>query len=168
MSRFVEVPVAAVKDLIKEVALGVNSRGGKVVRSLHGREVVYDVHHPRSGGIVRLYTSAADGAEILRGCDADAVRVIIGVELDGEFRPTHKSQKLLRTAPQKLPQSERVEAFITRVREALRMAYRKAGKSRPHCPDCGTPMALRKAKKTGNEFLGCLAYPECKTTTPVG
>jgi four helix bundle protein len=37
--------------------------------------------------------------------------------------------------------------------------------SPPVCPDCGKPMARRKAKSgknAGREFWGCTGYPECK------
>lgn len=167
MSRYVEVPFAAVLALVSEVRSGVESRGGSVQEGVQGREVVFDITPPKGGTVVRFYTSAAKGAQVLRACDSDAVRVVVGVEHDGRFRPTHKSQKLLRTAPRDLTESERVDAFIGRVREALREGYRKALKGGHTCPDCGTPMALRKAKKTGSEFLGCLAFPKCRATMPV-
>lgn len=166
MSRYVEVPFAAVLALVEDVRRGVESRGGRVVETVQGREVVFDIHAPK-GGVVRFYTSAAKGATVLRSCDSDAVRVVAGVEHEGRFRPTHRSQKLLRTAPRDLTDSERVDAFVGRVREALRTGYKNALKGGVCCPDCGSPMALRKAKKTGNEFLGCLAFPKCSTTRPV-
>ncbi|WP_039565520.1 topoisomerase DNA-binding C4 zinc finger domain-containing protein, partial [Ralstonia solanacearum] len=34
----------------------------------------------------------------------------------------------------------------------------------PSCPRCGSAMVRRKAKRgtnAGNEFWGCIAYPEC-------
>ena len=167
MSRYVEVPIAAVLGLVADVRQGVESRGGSVTEGVQGRERVFDIRPPKSTSVVRFYTSAAVGAEVLRACDSDAVRVVVGVEHEGRFRPTHSSQKLLRTAPNGIPESERVGRFVTRVREALRDGYRKALKGGVCCPDCGTPMALRKAKKTGSEFLGCLAYPKCKATRPV-
>lgn len=40
----------------------------------------------------------------------------------------------------------------------------------PHCPQCGSMMALRTAKsgKTpGSQFWGCTAYPQCRGTIPV-
>ena len=38
-------------------------------------------------------------------------------------------------------------------------------KSPPICPDCGKPMARRRAKSgknAGREFWGCTGYPDCK------
>ena len=40
----------------------------------------------------------------------------------------------------------------------------------PPCPDCGSPMALRTAKKgrePGKSFWGCTRYPDCKGLLPV-
>ena len=40
----------------------------------------------------------------------------------------------------------------------------------PHCPRCGKLMVLRTAKsgsKTGQQFWGCSAYPECKGVVEV-
>lgn len=48
---------------------------------------------------------------------------------------------------------------------ALRVEKRARQQAAPECPECGKPMARRKAKtgpKAGVEFWGCSAYPECK------
>ena len=40
----------------------------------------------------------------------------------------------------------------------------------PACPCCAKPMALRTARKglrSGSQFWGCTAYPDCKGTRPV-
>jgi len=40
----------------------------------------------------------------------------------------------------------------------------------PNCPFCGSPMALRTAKKgsrAGSQFWGCAKYPACKGTKPL-
>jgi len=40
----------------------------------------------------------------------------------------------------------------------------------PACPLCGKPMKLRTARsgpKSGQQFWGCSAYPDCKGTVPV-
>lgn len=36
----------------------------------------------------------------------------------------------------------------------------------PECPQCGKPMRKRVAKKGGDSFWGCAAYPECTGTRP--
>lgn len=37
----------------------------------------------------------------------------------------------------------------------------------PSCPECGSPMVVRKARRgarVGNDFLGCSRYPSCRGT----
>ncbi|MCD8386100.1 MAG: four helix bundle protein [Bacteroidales bacterium] len=40
----------------------------------------------------------------------------------------------------------------------------------PACPGCGKPMVLRYRKKgaVNNQFWGCLDYPKCQGTRPIG
>jgi Topoisomerase DNA binding C4 zinc finger len=35
------------------------------------------------------------------------------------------------------------------------------------CPRCGSPMAERRNRQTGDAFLGCTRYPACRGTRPV-
>lgn len=35
------------------------------------------------------------------------------------------------------------------------------------CPECGREMVIRRNGKTGDEFLGCSGWPECKETIPL-
>jgi len=47
----------------------------------------------------------------------------------------------------------------------LRVQVREAGSRAPPCPECGNPMARRKAhsgKSAGRSFWGCTGYPECR------
>lgn len=47
----------------------------------------------------------------------------------------------------------------------IRVEARAQQQGAPTCPDCGKPMARRKAKSgknAGKEFWGCTGYPECK------
>ena len=36
-----------------------------------------------------------------------------------------------------------------------------------HCPECESPMIIRSTKKNGTKFLGCSAFPKCKTAKPI-
>ena len=36
-----------------------------------------------------------------------------------------------------------------------------------HCPECESPMIIRSTKKNGTKFLGCSAFPKCKTTKAI-
>lgn len=33
-----------------------------------------------------------------------------------------------------------------------------------YCPECDSPMLRRRNSETGEEFLGCSRYPECRGT----
>ncbi|MGI6495216.1 MAG: four helix bundle protein [Kiritimatiellia bacterium] len=47
----------------------------------------------------------------------------------------------------------------------IRVEARARQQAAPVCPDCGKPMARRKArsgKNAGREFWGCTGYPECR------
>lgn len=166
-SRFVEIPVVAMRDEIARIATGATRAGASVSEVVQGREVVVDITLPH-GATVRIYTSFAVGAQTLRDCDAGAVRIVVGVHHDGRFHPIRRSQKLLRTAPITLPHEERVAAFLGRFTEAVRDGWRAAARGTAKCPQCGGPMAVRKAKATGAEFLGCLDFKKgCRGTRPV-
>ena len=37
----------------------------------------------------------------------------------------------------------------------------------PDCPECGDPMVIRKNRSTGQQFYGCVLYPQCDGTEPI-
>ena len=39
-----------------------------------------------------------------------------------------------------------------------------SGTDAPPCPRCGSPMARRQNRKTGEAFLGCTSFPRCRET----
>ena len=165
--RYVEIPVAAMLGVIAQVREGVERVGGSVVEGIQGREVVFDITPPSGTATMRVYTSFARGATTLRACDSDAVRIVVGVDHKGRFKTLTKPRKMLRTAPTGLPQETRVTVFLGRFLEAVRDGYRVAQKGATPCPCCKGPMAVRKAKATSSEFLGCINYPECRGTRPI-
>ena len=162
MTRFVAITAVALYATLRAVGSKVTAAGGSCVEAVHGREVVFDLHHHSgSEAIVRVYTTLTEGADRLRECDSDAMRVVIGVERDGRFRPLGKSRKILRTAPKAA--ADRPQVCLDRLVQAAREGYADVT-SVPTCPDCGEPMAIRKPKKgqTFRPFYGCIAYPACK------
>lgn len=165
MGRFVEISAAQLLDCLREVGLKVTAAGGHCEESVQGREVVFTLHHHAVGSnaVVRVYTTLTHGASRLRECDSDAMRVVVGVERLGKFKPLGKSRKILRTAPAGLPESERPHACLDRLVEAIRDQY-KAVRQVPECPQCGSPMALRQPKKGQDfrPFFGCVDFPRCK------
>ena len=54
------------------------------------------------------------------------------------------------------------DRFMPTVQEAVKDTGRITIETKVVCPNCGRPMALRTSK-TGQQFLGCTGYPECKT-----
>lgn len=53
----------------------------------------------------------------------------------------------------------------------IRVEARAKQETSPICPECGKPMARRKArsgKNAGREFWGCTGYPECKCVMEMG
>lgn len=54
------------------------------------------------------------------------------------------------------------DRFMPTVLEAVKDTGRITIETKVVCPNCGRPMALRTSK-TGQQFLGCTGYPECKT-----
>jgi len=152
--RFVAVPADRLVAELDAIGAAVTARGGTASWGRAGAERVYDVTVPRSPGIVRVYTSLALGADEVRDCGKDAVRVCVGAVVDGAFKPTESGTKILRTAPQGA--EDRVAVFLARLRQALRDAYVRARAIRT-CRKCGRPMARREGPH--GAFLGCTGYP---------
>lgn len=165
-SRYVEVPANTLLAVLTDICVKVKGAGGAAKHWTHGNEVVFDLQPKDRTTFVRVYTSLAEGDNSVRACGEDAVRLLVGTEFGGKFRPLSKSRRIYRTAPAG-PEPQRVEAFLRRLTEALREVYRQAAKDHPNCPRCGSPMARRKAGKTNNEFYGCLKFPDCRGTREV-
>lgn len=164
MGRFVEISAEELYGCLHGVGDKVKEAGGTYTEKVHGREVVVELgHHSGSAAVVRVYTTLTEGASRLRACDSDAIRVVVGVEHNGRFRPLGKSRKVLRTAPTRLPEAERPQACLDRLVDAIRGQY-KAVRQVPSCPKCGAPMALRSPKKGQDyrPFYGCIDFPNCR------
>lgn len=160
-SRYVEVPADILLRHLRIIGGKVEKSGGQLYETTQGKEIVFELTPRNRKTFVRVYTSLARGDGAVRGCGEDAVRLVVGTEFGGKFRPLSKSRRIYRTAPQG-PEEERVAAFLERLTERLREAYGQAVREHPSCPKCGSLMARRTAKATGNEFFGCLAFPSCR------
>lgn len=163
--NYVEIPRDRLLADLAEVERGVAACGGSSSWSMAGWEKVLEIIPPGAAARVRLFTSLAEGASTVRACGADAVRIIVGFPHrpmhgpDREvFRAVGQKIRLYRTAPR---DGDRVGAFLARLREALRDAYRRAV-AVPKCPSCGAAMVEREGKR--GAFLGCTDYPACTTT----
>lgn len=158
--RYVEIPADRLGTMLDAIGDAVRQRGGDYAWNRSGREIVFDLYPPTILPVcVRVFTTL-DGDVTARDCGKDAVRIIVGVldeRDDFKFRPLEKGTKILRTAPRGAP--DRVQAWLDRLRDTLREAYRRARVVRP-CPDCGRPMARREGKF--GPFLGCSGFPQCR------
>lgn len=163
MSRFVDVPAARIAQLFDEINVGVRTRGGRVVRTIEGKEVVFDICL-NNGTAVRTYSSLAVGKSQARDCGKDAVRIVVGRLLGSRFQPLRTSRKMLRTAPKASTEEERINMFADRLRSALREAWMDAA-NHPTCHKCSALMKVRKSAR--GSFMGCTAYPSCTGTRPM-
>lgn len=176
--RYVEIPADRLVAELEAIGVAVAAIGGSWSWRVQGRERVFDLSPVTSAGggaipaQIRIFTSLAVGASHVRACDTDAIRIVVGaleVDVDSygsqirgggsRFRPVEKGVKILRTAPRGAP--DRVGVFLSRLRVALRDAYRRARVIR-FCVECGDLMARRKGRN--GPFLGCLKYPKCRYT----
>jgi hypothetical protein len=165
MARFIAVPADRLLGLLEGIGQKVEGKGGSFSQSVAGKEIVFDLNL-KNGLTVRVFTSVAKGSSVVRDCGKDAVRIVVGRHRGAKFQPLAKSRKILRTAPQNLPDENRIEAFLERFTEALRENY-AAGLHHPMCPSCKSPLHTRKNRTTGHEFEGCTMYPECRYTRQV-
>jgi hypothetical protein len=169
--RFIEVPAEALLGLLQEdIGTKVEAAGGEIRKGCQGREIVVDIKPPNRQAFLRVYTTLSVGADQVRDCGDDAIRLVVGytpynTARRGSFVPVARSRKLLRTAP-KGTESERLTAFLGRLKDALREGYVECLRH-PTCPDCGKVMALREPRPGGKKFrpfYGCIGYPDCKRT----
>lgn len=191
-SRFVAVPADALiaeLDAIGTAVATIQPRPGRVAGGLSwstasaGRERVCTIllpGHEDARPAIRVFTSLAARAEMVRGCGEDAVRIVIGIQRPvpavlipdaspyecanatrGGFWPLQdEATRVFRTAPRG-EESERVTAFLLRLRTRLRDVYAEAQRL-PRCPVCGRVMRERKSDR--GSFLGCSGFPECRGT----
>lgn len=131
--RFVDVPASAIEAELEAIGQKVGVRAWTTSWGKRGNERTFELVAPaqRHGcALVRVYTTLSVGADAVRACGEDAVRIVVlealGERVGGNERPIAESRKLLRTAPTQLPEEQRVRAFLDRLRAALREAYEVA------------------------------------------
>lgn len=62
-----------------------------------------------------------------------------------------------------------LQKLINRVnpRETAEYIYQTVKPAPRKCPKCGNDLVVRKAKQSGNKFLGCFKYPQCTHVEPI-
>lgn len=129
--------------------------GVKVVRELLG---VVQKERADQGIVVTSSTFTEDAAEC---AENTCISLVEGDELEEMIRSVQRTPRIPATAR---PVSIALSA------ERPRPASTPAPQGAPSCPRCGSPMALRTAKKgasAGSQFWGCTQYPGCKGTRPM-
>ncbi len=184
--RFVAVPASKLIAAITAIGESVKGAGGTWGERREGNERVFWLMPPGRDNQVWVYSSLAIHAAEVRECGADAVRLVLGVWVQTAgaswsrsakpafcFRPLASSRRIYRTAPRSLVEPARVEAFLERLRDAIREAYREAIHV-PKCPVCSAAGAATGRNgvliaKSGSRgpFVGCSAYPRCNFTRDV-
>lgn len=119
MGRYVEVSRERMEAFLQE-------KGFR--REVQSREVVYiRDHHLDKNVKVKVYTTLTAGANQVRECGADAIRVVtIFDNGQGKSFGVGKFPKLLRTASEDLTEEQRVQAVLDRLYDRMREAYARA------------------------------------------
>lgn len=121
MSRFVQVPAAAIRERL-------TAAGFSLLPATNGEEEVYVRAHNRDARYtIKVYSSIQRGAGDVRNCGEDAIRVV-AMWVDDKFswpareRPIFKSARVYRTGT--------VEGVLDRMIERAREAYEACNKHR--------------------------------------
>lgn len=107
-SRFVDVPAAAIRERLV-------AAGFKLLPATGGEEIYERAHDKDGRYTVSVYSSIQRGANGVRGCGADAIRVIALLTTPNKVYPIFKSARVYRTGS--------VEAVLNRMIERARQAY---------------------------------------------
>jgi DNA topoisomerase-1 len=83
----------------------------------------------------------------------------------------HMEEEFDQIESRKAHRDEVLSEFWEPFRQALEVAKTKmqtvkGAETNETCPQCGKPMVVRYASKSGRSFLGCSGYPDCKYTKP--
>jgi len=108
VSRFVEVPAAAIRERLA-------AAGFQLLPDIRGEEVYERAHDKDAKYTVKVYSSVQRGEGEARGCGADAIRVVALLTTPAKVYPIFKSARVYRTGT--------VEAVLDRMMERAREAY---------------------------------------------
>ena len=95
--------------------------GFRLLPATVGEEVYERAHDKDARYTLKVYSSIQRGAESVRGCGADAIRVV-ALLTAGKVYPIFKSARVYRTGT--------VEAVLDRMIERAREAYASCGEHR--------------------------------------
>ena len=116
-TRFVEVPASAIRERLA-------GAGFRLLPAARGEEVYERAHDKDSRYSIKVYSSVQRGEEEVRGCGADAIRVvaILTIPWNEKTYPIFKSARVYRTGS--------VEKVLDRMMERAREAYARCNEHR--------------------------------------
>lgn len=120
MSRFVQVPAAAIRERL-------TAAGFTLITARSGEEIYVRAHDRDPQYTIKVYSSIQRGDEGVRECGEDAIRVV-ALHVDSKFswppreRPIFKSSRVYRAGT--------VEGVLDRMIERAREAYAACNKHR--------------------------------------
>lgn len=115
-SRFVEVPASAIRERLA-------AAGFHLLPATSGEEIYERAHDRDSRYTLKVYSSIQRGSEGVRGCGADAIRVVALLTVSsGKIYPIFKSARVYRTGT--------VGAVLDRMVERAREAYARCSEHR--------------------------------------
>ncbi len=103
-----------------------------------------------------LITSGTFTQEALNFAQGKPLELIDGAQCAGMARQLQSTLASTKTAVSNIQARETAEIHVPQ---------------RPECPSCKTTMILRRAKRgnsAGSNFWGCINFPKCRCTQPVG
>lgn len=145
---------------LDEMDAFLTDRGFRVLPIPETSEVVYAKRaRSRPPITIRVYTSITeDGAA--RAVGQDAIRVCVIGAVPAEYGAGFRTKGIL-----KARRVHRVQGWRKNLDGRIRDAIEAVDKMET-CPACGHALVPRKARKTGQPFHGCSAYPSCTYTKP--
>lgn len=141
---YTEITLGQFREFLKK------DKGWKEVAPA-GQEIYFDFI--KDGFTIRVHSSIL--CSVSRNCGKDAIRVSIVLE------------SLEKTAGiKRFPRVTRQQNWQSHLKGRVMAAFEYI-KTIRKCPRCGSVLASRTAKETGNEFFGCTRYPLCRYTESV-
>jgi restriction system protein len=153
-------------------------RGDYEIFILDRGELPWSVHDPEARSVNAISLDQAPFADDMvhesakhaltqrrkyaRWLDADDPLVVANAMLILIGRTLNMLKSQIEAQGKAFEESGGFSERLTARRLAARETQRPAG---PECPQCGSPMRLRKSAR--GDFWGCTAYPDCKGTKPV-
>jgi hypothetical protein len=109
------------------------------------------LHNVPSTVVLRTFSTIDKRTNKARGKGKDAIRTVIwDVELG---QPVGGRKKTLR-----------IKTWRSNLIPKINELVEEVGQMVIICDRCGSHMVIRENAKTGEEFLGCSSYPDCKNT----